>query len=263
MKKNKIDYHIHSQFSSDSLIQMEQLVVKAIKNGYKDIAITEHFDFGSYDIAEYGLPPLLAYYREFKRVKKKFPEINILFGAEIGEYHKTNKLANKIFAFAEPELKIASIHILNGEKNISTPLNFKLSKEDIIRYYQDNLEMVEFGNFDILGHLGIFKRYFTQKIDEKICNNIINQIFEVIIRKEIALEINYSSLRKAYNSILPEPEYLKIFLKMGGKIITIGSDSHSLETFDDYYSQTIQILKNVGFQNVYKKSGGEWLAIKI
>ncbi|MEA1972854.1 MAG: hypothetical protein U9N34_06135, partial [Candidatus Cloacimonadota bacterium] len=87
---------------------------------------------------------------------------------------------------------------------------------------------------------------------------IFKKIFDVMISKNIALEVNYSPLRSPLNSIIPEPKHLKLYLEMGGKLLTIGSDAHSLKAFDDYYEATISHLKNIGFTNISIRRNNKW-----
>lgn len=41
-----IDYHVHTAYSDDSLYLMEDCIKDAIEKGIKDIAITDHVDYG-------------------------------------------------------------------------------------------------------------------------------------------------------------------------------------------------------------------------
>lgn len=55
----------------------------------------------------------------------------------------------------------------------------------------------------------------------------IKDIFQVIIERGIALEINLSSLHKPYQEVIPEPHYLHIYKDMGGSFFSLGSDAHT------------------------------------
>ena len=41
------DYHIHTEFSDDSVYPMEEVVKDAIKLGMDEICFTDHVDYGS------------------------------------------------------------------------------------------------------------------------------------------------------------------------------------------------------------------------
>ena len=41
-----IDYHLHTNYSDDSIYEMEALVKDAIELGLKEICFTDHVDYG-------------------------------------------------------------------------------------------------------------------------------------------------------------------------------------------------------------------------
>ena len=71
----KIDYHIHSQFSADSNINMREAVIKAIQRGYTEIAFTEHFDLIPEEIEVYGVPSYKNYSLAISATREEFPNI--------------------------------------------------------------------------------------------------------------------------------------------------------------------------------------------
>lgn len=80
------DYHIHSNFSSDSNMSMEVVINKALELGLDEIAFTDHMDLlyppVSYPIWDIDYE---EYMREFYSVKDKYKgKIKIKLGAEVG-----------------------------------------------------------------------------------------------------------------------------------------------------------------------------------
>jgi histidinol-phosphatase (PHP family) len=260
----KIDYHIHSHFSSDSNLDAPSLISAAINKGYSEIAFTDHFDLLPSEIAVYGVPSYKAYSQTVKNLRNKFPGIKILKGVELGEYHRCHKLVDEIiFTDEEPDLIIASVHILPDGTNCSTRNQIPFTEKHIESYYLENLALAAYGHFDILGHLGIFKRYLTEEPEEKNFLDIVEEIFKQLIRQNIALEVNLSGLRNPLKKLIPSPELLHIYRQMGGELITIGSDSHHLDHFDAHYSEAIQRLSNTGFSYLAGKGENDWHMISI
>ena len=260
----KIDYHIHSEFSADSKLIMEALIAKAISNSYIEIAFTDHFDLLPSEIAVYGTPSYRSYSRAVATQQAKNSEIRILKGVELGEYHRCHQLVDEVLSnYSPPDLKIASIHVLPDGKNISEHLTYEITPDVISSYYQENLALVEYGNFDMLGHLGIYKRYLTDEPDESGELLTIKRIFSLLIEKQIGLEVNLSGLRNSYRKLIPAPVYLKLFREMGGELITIGSDSHHLDHFDLHYQEALQILTECGFTYLFRKTEHGWEPLKI
>jgi len=257
----RYDYHLHTGFSSDSREDPENYLRSAVQLGYSEIAFTEHLDFLE------KTPSFTDTYENYISVidslRVKYSQIKILLGFEVGEYHLTKKEADDFFSIRKPDLKVCSIHMLTGGYNISIPFNYEVNNQLIESYYLENLEMIRKTDFDVLGHLGIYKRYLKEQTDESKVSEIITDILKILILKGIALEINISGLRKTVNDTIPDRQILKKFKEMGGEIITIGSDSHRISDFNQFYEKTVGILKEIGLKYVFRKNNSEWMGEKL
>ena len=45
-RADMFDYHVHTEFSDDSVYPMEQAVLDAIEKGIEEICFTDHVDYG-------------------------------------------------------------------------------------------------------------------------------------------------------------------------------------------------------------------------
>jgi histidinol-phosphatase (PHP family) len=255
----KIDYHLHSSVSADAHTNPDALVKKAIARGYEEIAITDHFDLLPSEISTYGVPSYRQYIQMLESLQARYPEIHITSGMEAGELHRVKDLLMGIIAVQKPDLLIGSIHVLSTGKNISVPFSQPLTDAEIQDYYQENLHLVQSGDFQVLGHLGIYKRYYHQHPGaEDKYNELVAAIFEEMIKRDIALEINYSGLRKTLKSLIPEIPHLKLYLELGGKLLTLGSDAHTLAHFDDKYQQAIHLIRDLGVKSLARRRHQHW-----
>lgn len=238
----KKDYHIHTKISEDCKLPAEELIAKAIEKGYTTIAFTDHLEMLFPKWSFHPDMTFSKYIAYFASLKDKYStQIEILTGVEIGEYHVTIPQVKDYFGDLKPDLIIGSIHTLLPDTNISIPLEQALTPQEIIKYYKANLELVEKCDIDILGHLGIFTRYLKHDITHAL--PICRDIFQVMVAKNIVLEINYSGLRKTTQQFMPHFEVLEEYAKQGGKRVSIGSDTHVISDFDDNYDRVIEILE--------------------
>ena len=77
------DYHVHSTFSVDCAIPMEQSCEAAVAAGVTEIAITDHVDHVPADLG-YGFYRPDDYLRELDAVREKFAgRLTVLRGAEV------------------------------------------------------------------------------------------------------------------------------------------------------------------------------------
>lgn len=242
----KKDYHIHSYFSKDSKLCPEKLIAKAIELKYTKIAFTDHLEFLFPKWSFHEDISFENYFDYFSELNLEYAsQIEIIRGVEIGEYYETKAQARDYFGALRPDLILGSVHTLLPDRDISVPFKKPLSKKEISNYYKLNLRLVEECDLDILAHLGIFTRFLPHDI--KVGLPICRDIFQVMLEKKIALEINYSGLRKPTKQFMPHFEVLDKYASEGGKLISIGSDSHVLSDFDDNYDQVIRILEERGY----------------
>ena len=96
-----------------------------------------------------------------------------------------------------------------------------------------------FGNTRITACLGI---YPFEKIKP-----IVEEILQVVIADGKGLEVNTSSYRYGLSDTTPSVEILKRYRELGGKIVTIGSDSHKPEHLGAYIEETKEMLRKAGY----------------
>nr|MDK2850653.1 histidinol-phosphatase family [Candidatus Cloacimonadota bacterium] len=225
------DYHIHTQYSYDSLIKADELIEKAIKLGYEAIAITEHLDLLPQEVSIFGVISLKQYVEYCQYLREKYPQITLHTGIEIGDYQLMPTYISAIISHYDFFPILGSVHFLSDHTNVAISMPHALNKDQITDYYLSNLKLVQECDIDVLAHLGVYKRYYNIPPEEDHVKNLIKEIFTVIIERGIALEINLSGLHKPYHEIIPEPKYIELYKDLGGKLFSLGSDSHLLENF--------------------------------
>jgi histidinol-phosphatase (PHP family) len=261
----KIDTHLHGYFSSDSKLDYAELCRKAILTNYKVLAFTEHIDLLDTELLNYGLLPLKQYYDFMTNLQSQFPELVIIKGVELGEPHRVGDFSKRLFKESTPDYIVGALHVTKTNINVSLPLREPFTNDDMKDYYEENLEMVEIGNFDTLAHLGIYKRglLYQSALEENNVAHIIDEILRVIIKKNICLEVNSSSFKRNMNDPIPCRKILQRYKEIGGELLTICSDAHDLDMFNMYYQKTIEMIIECGFSTLYWKNKYGWEGICI
>ncbi|PKN77797.1 MAG: histidinol phosphatase [Candidatus Cloacimonetes bacterium HGW-Cloacimonetes-1] len=240
----KIDYHIHGSFSYDSQVAYNQLIEKAISLHYSSIAFTEHLDLLPQELGVIGLNSLTHYITQITTLRTTYSDIEILCGLEVGDFHQVQAIANSLLDMYPMDIVLGSVHFLSDHTNVAVPLAAKLSNNQLTDYYRQNLKLVTECKIDVLAHLGVFSRYYSEQVVDSEHYPIIRDIFQAMIDKGIALEINYSAYRKMLQELIPSRELMDYYSELGGRLISIGSDSHQLKHFDDHYCE---IEKQIDF----------------
>ena len=106
----------------------------------------------------------------------------------------------------------------------------------------------EYKDYSELGHMDLIARYDEKGVYpfEKI-KPIVEEILQVVIADGKGLEVNTSSYRYGLSDTTPSVEILKRYRELGGKIVTIGSDSHKPEHLGAYIEETKEMLRKAGY----------------
>ncbi len=262
------DYHVHSNFSSDSDTDMKDTIERAIDIGLKEICFTDHIDYDycdptinfDFDINEYT-----DYINKMRKLYGN--KIKILKGVEIGIQSHIIEKCEDLVDKGKFDFVIASIHtcdrkdLYNGDFFID-----KSPKESYSKYFEELLKCVKaFDSFNVVGHLNIIIRYNEAVAKENIRDyyNIIEEIFKTLINKNKGIEINTSGYRYKLNDFMPSYDVLKFYKELGGEIITLGSDSHVVDTLGTKFDYVYEVLKYIGFKYITTFENMEPRFIKI
>ena len=259
------DGHNHTKhFSPDALQSIDELINEAKTKGFNRIGITEHYEI---DYPEDGLNwmfDLEEYRKEFENWRQKAgPDLELLMGIEFGYQTHVAEEIDKTAAMLPFDVVLLSNHLFRGKDFYVDRECYKLPKKELHKEYIGIMaEMCEkCNNFDIAAHYDYINRYTDKKSDFVTydeCPKEFDRFFEALISKEKALEINTKSIQKhrdgGFTRCLPDAAILNRYREMGGKLITLGSDSHFPGTFAVCFSDAVEYLKSLGFtETVYFK----------
>jgi histidinol-phosphatase (PHP family) len=272
------DYHVHSEFSDDSREPMEKQIERAIELGLDEICFTDHVDYGvkkdwnegdiqwrSGDGANYDpdiLEPLAnvnypEYFAKLLRMKETYKEkISIRQGLEFGIQRITLDPFERLFDKYRDELDfvLLSVHqIDNLEFWQSGFQRGKTQREYNELYYKEIYEIQKrFKHYSVLAHLDMIIRYDEQGIYPfENVEDIIAEILKLAIADGKGIELNTSSWHYGIKDTTPSRAILKLYKDLGGRIITIGSDGHSVRYLADHFQEGYRILKEeIGFREI-------------
>lgn len=269
--KSIIDCHVHSKNSYDSKELIKEYCQEAVKRGLAGIIITDHLDMDPDDIS-YGYYNYQNISSEIEESKRDYPELLLLHGVEItyqNEYHQ--EIKNIVNQF-EYDFVIGSIHIVNiyGKKYFIDLPQIKnefgvLSMELFVEaYYNEMKKLIDSSLFDTIGHFDVLRRYSPKNINiTEISRSYYKKCLQKIIKRNIGLELNTSSIRHGLSDFYPTREILEKYFVEGGKIVTLGSDSHNKSTLGNHFSESINILREIGFESLSYYSNRKRIEMKI
>ena len=250
------DTHTHTMHSCDSQKIPEDAVKAAIKNGLSGISITDHSDLRLFE--PYNIPvELPASGRDADILADKYKGlIEVLSGIEISD-------AQRAFDFYDFDILLASAHIvdLDGKECEFSSADFsEFDKETLEKllavYFDYMLTTVYEHNFSTLCHVTYPLRYINGAYNRGITLDgyikTIEDIFKVIIDKKTCLEINTAKCT-ADNpfAFCPEKELLELYISLGGKMFTLGSDSHIAGSEGRCFKEASEFLISHGINGAY------------
>ena len=268
------DYHVHTCYSDDSDYLMEDVVRDAVSLGMDEICFTDHVDYGIkrdwddplgvvYRKGGPGEPERMAvanvdyprYAAEIASLQEKYKgQITVKMGMEFGMQQHTVPQYEKLFASYPFDFIILSVHQVEDKEFWTQDFQRGRTQEEYnLRYYTEILELVrKYHNYSVLGHLDLISRY--DKVGyypfEKI-RPMISEILKTVIEDGKGIEVNTSCYRYGIQDLTPSVDILKLYRSLGGKIITIGSDSHKKEHLGAHIPETMQRIKSLGFDEIY------------
>lgn len=250
------DYHVHSTYSVDCNIPIEQSCLAAIAAGVTEIAITDHVDHVPADLG-YGYYRPEAYLRELDENRDRFAgQITVLRGIEVDYNDSTVEVVEKFLDTyaAEYDFIIGSVHYFCDGAMIFPDYFAGRTLDDVFLPYLDQVERaVETGWFNTIGHLDLPKRYAPRthrNYDPVQFRERLNPIFDRMIAKGIGFEINTSGLRQTPRTSMPSGVVVRWYTDRGGRIITTGTDSHAAQTVGAGLDVTLEMLQLCGIDAV-------------
>ena len=264
------DMHTHSRNSMDANVPVLDLCQGEIEGGARIVAITEHEEMQwletrkDYDMDAF----LLGADREIKEVRKELgDQIEILQGIELGQAAWHPEEADRLIHLLPFDIIVGCVHEIRDpaiEDKIAaiTPWQSFFKPEFAEKrhmfweqYFAETLAMVQMVDIDVVAHLAFVARAAKLRLDLNVdlypYEEMIRSIFQVMIEKGIALEINCGGFAKS--GMLSTPDWIvKLYREMGGYLITLASDAHGAsDPCKACFRQVADRLKEMGFRNIF------------
>lgn len=248
------DYHVHSAVSPDCSVAMTDMAAAAFAAGMQEVAFTDHLGMGRWDCAP--LPPDHDWgpAREALALARADWDgrLTLRLGVELGEISRAPALAERFLASA-PDLDfvIASVHGLPAYQWRDLALIQEKDeaecRREIALYLDQVRQTALWGRFSVLGHLTLPLRYMNERrgfhatfdgFEEEM-----EEIFRILIRQGRGIEVNTNRGHQP----LPGEKWLRMYRRLGGEIVTLGSDAHATRQVGCAIREGQALLRRCGF----------------
>lgn len=268
------DSHIHTEFShdtaNDGTAALDLTVRTAIEKGINEISICDHCDIDDILDGIYPEFPADDIKNAVLTAREKYGDkIQINFGVELGQPHARPKEARELIEKYGFDFVIGSLH------NLRLCPDFRFFKFDLMgqaqidyivrRVTEESREIAELGLVSSLGHLDYIHFKVEScgvSIDMSRYNDDFAELFKVMIKNGVALEVNTSGMIK-HGITSPTKELCAIYRDLGGDLITFGSDAHSAEWVGDSIEEAALMMRGLGFKSQTVVRGGKLTQIEL
>ena len=257
MYKNIVDLHVHTDNSFDGNHSATFFCERAEMLDLRAIAFTDHCEVDQYCCDDNYEKRMFQAFFEVSKVRSAFRgKLLILNGIELGQPAYDIETANSIVSKYDYDHVLGSVHNLRGGEDFYFMKNLTSDEADKLlkQYFDEIIEMLKWGKFDVLAHLTYPLRYFYSQSDLDIdLSNYKKQIDEILLmtaKSDKALEINTAALRQPLNKLSPEVDIVKRFKELGGKYISVGSDAHYAEHLACDIDKAYNCALEAGFDSI-------------
>ncbi len=247
------DFHLHSDFSSDSDAPMESMIKESIRLGLSAICFTEHLDMDyppAYEGFEVDIP---AYLAKITALKEQYRgKIDVRIGLELGMQPHLAKTYKELLPGLPLDFLVASQHLI-GRFDPYYPQIWETAPEDTLyrAYFEELLSnLMTMEEYDTVAHLDYIVRYGPNRnrfYSYEAYSAVLDPILEYVIEQEKCLEVNTAGLKYGLGHPNPAEDVLKRYRELGGTKITLGSDAHRPEHIAYDFPVIENLLKKLGF----------------
>lgn len=233
------DQHVHTEFSWDAERgDMVATCAAALRLGLRSIAFTEHADFTAEARAAGSPVDIDTYLEAVDNCRRRFPDLRIRSGIELGEPHLHRDEVGRLLAMAGGRLErvLGSVHVVAHRGADVDPGTGGVSIADrewptfMEGYLGEVLRLVESdAAFEVLAHLGYPKRFWPHerlRYDDAAYEEELRAILSAAAERGLVLEANSTRGAPPHRGLCPSPVVLRWWRECGGRTVSLGSDAH-------------------------------------
>lgn len=253
-----IDCHVHTDYTIDSNMSIEEAASKAAELGLDYMCFTQHLELEHLKPGEVAMDPsLMGEY--FKRVEKASEEYGVALGTgiEVGYVVKSHREAEKILEEYAFDFIIGSIHEIVPNIIISGPSGIEKirakGKEKFVDNYFDLVEeMINLNFFDVVGHLDVLNKYeemiFGQGIYPIYSERVLSTA-KLLRKTGKGFEVNTQGIRRI-GQPWPREEIVATLHNVGISTVAFGSDAHETEYIAYGWDKVMELLRGIGYKEL-------------
>jgi histidinol-phosphatase (PHP family) len=256
------DQHLHSRHSMDCQADPDENCERAVTRGLSGLTFTEHFDPHPTEW-EWCKWDYTAVSETIARLREKFAgRLRIGMGIEV--CYQPEQMARTFDALESRKFDfvLLSVHWWDGRAlhvrehwdGVDWRQATRGYLEAVLSAMRFCLELKEKGRrpFDVLGHMDLVKRYTNRYFglyDVRQHVDVVDEIWRTALAAGVLPEINTSSWRTELAEPMPADWAIRRYAELGGRMMSIGSDSHKSEHVGADFDRAVAVLREAGIES--------------
>lgn len=277
------NYHSHCNFC-DGRSYPEDFVRFAVARGFRAYGFSSHSPLPFETFWNMSRDDMDEYLAEIARLKAKYEgQIELYVGLEVDFLDRTYNASIPYFKNLPLDYRIGSIHFLPlspvlEERNMAcidgAYSEFARTvdaffegdiRRMVRRYFEAEMEMVEAGGIDIVGHIDKIymngQRYPGFSLDAEWYRRPLLDLLDFVRERGLMVEVNTKNLVKK-GETYPHRQFLGE-LRSRHIPVMVNSDCHYPDLVNDGRAEGFQLLEQAGFDATMELVGGKWTEIGL
>ncbi len=264
-----IDYHIHTQHSTDASGGVTEYCLRALEIGLTEICFTNHCEIDPHradalirfdgETLPFSRKNLLRLQDEIHALRERFaPEgLVIKFGIEVGYDRGIESTIRDMLTDVELDFVIGAVHCLDhicidSTKECGRYFESHGVDRFLNDYYDAVADLAASRLFDSVAHLDVYKKYgrpfYGPGIDDPPLE-AVGRAIQAMKENNICLEINTAGMR-FLNEFYPSAKLMRMAREAGLEDITVGSDSHRPADVGKDIERALDYARYYGFSAI-------------
>lgn len=253
----QFDFHVHTHHSPDSSMTLLEAAEAGIRAGITELCFTDHMDLG-HPTGAFNRPPDFARRREERNAAQRaYPQISLGLGLEAGYMPETAGETARQIQGQGLDYVLLSTHCVDGVEYYDGTQAVQLDREAIYRrylelVYESVIDSRTQDCYDCVGHIGYITKctpFHGDYLSYSRFPRLFDDILSAVIRHGKGIEVNTSGLAGT-GFPLPHPSVIARYHALGGHILTVGSDAHTLDRVGADCSDAVTLLREIGFEHL-------------
>jgi len=245
------DYHMHTPLCRHAVGEPTEYAAHAVKLGLKEIGFSEHSPMPRDDFDDWRMlsGDMDEYVAKVQKARRDHPGLTIKLSLEVDYLPGQETWIRELSARHSWDYLIGAVHYVSDSWDLDNPKKISEWKErdpyEVWSAYFERLTLAtESGLFETIAHADLCKKFCFYPAQD--CTPLFKRFLKAAKRKDVAMELNTSGLRKDCKEIYPSAQIVILAAQMGVPI-TFASDAHSPGEVGMNFVEAVELARRAGY----------------